>query len=112
VAAEAAKIILEVDKKEIIQKQLQVLYKGEAQPFKRLYKSMQDFSNDIMQVQEGLERELKAIQQYLKEKHRPAVEENWKEDQKVEEKKEVIEVHSSDLKGELPAGVWRLGLSK
>jgi hypothetical protein len=44
---------LEVDKEEIIQKQLQVLYKGEAQPFKRLYKSMQDFSNDIMQVQEG-----------------------------------------------------------
>jgi hypothetical protein len=112
VAAEAAKIILEVDKKEIIQKQLQVLYKGEAQPFKRLYKSMQDFSNDIMQVQEGLEREFKAIQQYLKEKHRPAVEEGRKEDEKVEGKKEVIEVHSSDLEGERPAGVWRLGLSR
>jgi chromosome segregation ATPase len=57
VATEATKIILEVDKEVLIQKQLQVLYKGEAQTFPRLYKSMQDFSNDIMQVQEGLERE-------------------------------------------------------
>jgi hypothetical protein len=68
---------------------------------------MQDFSNDIMQVQEGLERELKAIQQYLKEKHRPAVEKN----QKVEGKKEVIEVHSSDSEGKRPEGVQRLGFS-
>jgi hypothetical protein len=113
VAAEAAKMILEVDKEQIIQKQLEVLYRGEAQPFKRLYKSMQDFSNDIMQVQEGLEGELKTIRLYLKEKHWPAVEENQKEDQKAEEKgKEVIEVPSSNSEGEQPAGVRRLGLSK
>jgi hypothetical protein len=33
VATEATRIILEVDKEVLIQKQLQVLYKGEAQPF-------------------------------------------------------------------------------
>jgi hypothetical protein len=112
VATEAAKIILEVDKEVIIQKQLQVLYKEEAQPFPRLYKLMQDFITDIMQVQEGLEREFGAIQQYLKEKHRPAIEASQKEDQKVEGKEEVIEVHSSDLEGEWPEGVQTLGLSR
>jgi hypothetical protein len=71
---------------------------------------MQDFSNDIMQLQEGLKGELKVIQHYLKEKHRLAVEENWKEDQKVEKRgKKVIEVPSSDLEGEGPEGVRRLG---
>jgi hypothetical protein len=48
VATEATKIIMEVDKEVLIQKQLQVLYKGEAQPFHRLYTLMQDFSNDII----------------------------------------------------------------
>jgi hypothetical protein len=105
VATEATKIILEVDKEVLIQKQLQVLYKGEAQPFPRLYQSMQDFSNDIMQVQEGLEREFKSIQQYLEEKHRPAMEASRKEDQKVEGKEEVIVVQSSDSEGEWPEGV-------
>jgi hypothetical protein len=74
VAAVAAKMILEVDKEQIIQKQLEHLYKGEAQSFLRLYKSMQKFSNNIMQVQEGLEGELKLIRNYLQEKHRRAVE--------------------------------------
>jgi chromosome segregation ATPase len=41
VAAEAAKMILEVDKVQLIQKQLEHLYKGEAQSFMKLYKSTQ-----------------------------------------------------------------------
>jgi hypothetical protein len=109
VAAEAAKMILEVDKEQILQKELEHLYKGEAQSFLRLYKSMQDFSNDIMQVQEGLEGEMKAIGHYLQEKQWPAVEEDRKEEKKG---KEVIEVSSSNSEGELPAGVRRLGRSK
>jgi hypothetical protein len=41
VVAEAAKIILEVDKVQLIQKQLEHLYKGEAQTYMKLYiKSM------------------------------------------------------------------------
>jgi hypothetical protein len=49
-AAEEAKMILEVDKVQRIQKQLEHLYKKEAQSFMKLYKSMQHFSNDIIQV--------------------------------------------------------------
>jgi hypothetical protein len=73
---------------------------------------MQDFSNDIMQVQEGLEREFKAIRQYLEEKHRPAMEASRKEDQKVEGKKDVIVVHHSDSEGEWPEWVQTLGVAK
>jgi DNA repair exonuclease SbcCD nuclease subunit len=112
VETEATKIIMEVDKEVLIQKQLQVLYKGEAQPFPRLYTSMQDFSNEIMQVQEGLEREFKAIRQYLEEKHRPKREASQKEDEKVEGKKDVIVVHCSESEGEWPAGVQILGMAK
>jgi hypothetical protein len=112
VATEATKIIMEVDKEVLIQKQLQVLYKGEAKPFPQLYTSMQDFSNKIMQVQEGLETEFKAIWQYLEEKHRPKREASRKEDEKVEGKKDVIVVHCSDSEGEWPAGVQILGLAK
>jgi hypothetical protein len=72
VAAEVAKMILEVDKGQLIQKELEQLYKEEATPFIKLYKSMQHFSNDIIQVQEGLERELKVTQEYLQVKHQPA----------------------------------------
>jgi hypothetical protein len=95
-----------VDKVQIIQKQLEHLYKGEAQSFLRLYKSMQQFSNDILQVQEGLEGELKAIRDLLQEKHQPAVEQDQKEENKG---KEVIKVASSDSEGGLPAGVRKLG---
>jgi hypothetical protein len=70
---------------------------------------MQQFSNDIMQVQEGLEGEMKAIRNYLQEKHRLAVEQDRKEEKKG---KEVIKVPSSDSEGGLPAGVWKLGWSK
>jgi hypothetical protein len=73
---------------------------------------MQDLSNEIMQVQGGLEREFKAIRQYLEEKHRPAMEASRKEDEKVEEKKDIFIVHCSDSEGEWPEGVQTLGVAQ
>jgi hypothetical protein len=66
--AEAAKMIMATHKVELIWKDLEHLYK-EPQSFKKLYKSMQNVSNHIIQVEEGLERALKAARKYLQAKH-------------------------------------------
>jgi hypothetical protein len=102
VAAKAAKMILELDKVQLIQKHLEHLSKGKAQSFMKLYKSMQHFSNDIIKVQEGLERELQATRDYLQVKHQPAVEQDQEEEKKG---KEVIKVASSDSEEGIPAGI-------
>jgi hypothetical protein len=65
--------IFEMDKQVLIKKKLQVMYKGEAQPLRWLYKTIQDFSNNIIGVEEGLQREVTATREYLKEKYQPAV---------------------------------------
>jgi hypothetical protein len=69
IAAEGAKLIMASDKVELIQKDLEHLYKGEPQALKTLYNAMQMFTNGIIQVKEGLEKELKATRQYLQAKH-------------------------------------------
>jgi chromosome segregation ATPase len=88
IAAEGAKMIMATDKVELIRKDLEHLYQGEAQSFKKLYESMQNFTNDIIQVEEGLERVLKAIREYLQAKHQPAGE----GDRDKEKGKVVVEV--------------------
>jgi hypothetical protein len=75
-AMEAISHIFEMDKQALIKKKLQVVHKGEPQPgpqpFKLLYETIQDFSLDIIAVEEALQRKVVATQEYLKEKYQPA----------------------------------------
>ena len=41
-------------------------------PFKLLYQTIQDFTNDIIDVEVKLQQEVKATREYLKEKYQPA----------------------------------------
>jgi hypothetical protein len=61
-----------VDKQDLIKKKLQIVNKGEAKPFKLLYQTIQDFTNDIIDVEVKLQQEVTATREYLKEKYQPA----------------------------------------
>jgi hypothetical protein len=68
-AMEGAKEMMELNKEELIRKVLEGLYKGEPQAFQTLYNAMQIFSEEIIMVEAGLGRELKATWEYLQSKH-------------------------------------------
>ena len=61
-----------MDKHALIKKKLQMVNKGEAKPFKLLYQTIQDFTNNIIDVEEKLQQEVKATREYLKEKYQLA----------------------------------------
>jgi hypothetical protein len=71
-ATEATSQIFKMDEQALIKKKLQVVHKGEPQPFKLLYETIQDFSNDIIAVEEALQCKVVATREYLKEKYQPA----------------------------------------
>ena len=59
-ATEATNLIFEVDKQVLIKKKLQMVNNGKPQAFQLLYQTIQDFSNDIIDVEERLQEEVKA----------------------------------------------------
>ena len=48
-----------------------MVHKGENKPFKLLYQTIQDFTNDIIDVEVNLQQEVKVTREYLKEKYQP-----------------------------------------
>jgi hypothetical protein len=72
VAMEASRIIMETDKVAFLKKEILVQFKGVPQRFDRLHTTIQDNSNKIIAGQEGLENQLKAVLEYLREKPRTA----------------------------------------
>ena len=70
-ATEATSRIFDMDKHLLIKKKLQMVHKGENKPFKLLYQTIQDFTNDIIDVEVNLQQEVKATREYLKEKYQP-----------------------------------------
>ena len=114
VATEASRIIMQTDKVALLEKEILVQFKGVPQHFDRLHTTIQDYSNEIIAVQEGLEAQLKAVLEYLREKPRTAGRSGRKEKKKVEDK-EIVVVDSSNSEQEardgiLPEGVQLLGV--
>jgi hypothetical protein len=60
-------------------------------------------------VAEGLQQELEATQQYLKEKHKPPEGPSKNEEQRGTGLMNVIEVHSSDEEEDEPTCIRKLG---
>jgi hypothetical protein len=103
-AMNEAKEMMELNKEELIRKDLEDLYKGEPQAFQTLYNAMQMFSDEIIMVEEGLERELKATREYLQSKHW------WAEDAELKGRKGCKVVHditSSGSEGARPAAIQK-----
>jgi hypothetical protein len=56
----------------LIRKDLEDLYQGDPKGFQTLYNTMRIFSEEIIMVEEGLQREVKVTREYLQSKHRRA----------------------------------------
>jgi hypothetical protein len=98
----------------LLEKEILVQFKGVPQRFARLHTTIQDYSNEIITVQEGLEAQMKAVLQYLHEKHRRAGKSSRKEKKEVDGE-EIVVIDGSDseegaLDGTLPEGVQLLGV--
>jgi hypothetical protein len=109
VAMKATSQIFEMDKQALIKKKLQVMHKGEPQPFQLLYETIQDFSNDIIAVGEGLQRKVVATREYLKEKYQPAV---IPKEQPADGGKVMVTLEDSDEERVPGAFVRTLGLGR
>ena len=98
VAIEASRMIMERDKVALLEKEILVQFKGVPQHFAWLHTTIQDYSNKIIAVQEGLEAQMKAVLQYLHEKHKTARRSNRKEKKKVDGE-EIVVIDGSNSEG-------------
>ena len=107
-------MIMETDKVALLKKEILVQFKGVPQRFARLHTTIQDYSNKIIAVQEGLEAQMKTVLEYLHEKHGTAGKSSRKEKKKVDSE-EIVVIDGSNSEGGaqdgiLPEGVQLLGV--
>jgi hypothetical protein len=67
-ALKDADLIIKLNKEELMRKNLEDLYRGEPKGFKTLFNAMQLFMDEIIMVEEGLQREVKEAREYLQSK--------------------------------------------